>query len=75
MEVVDLLHVAEDDVLLVGDAWRNLLHAAGHLPQVGLTGRERERERVRHSAQTKSHSRGLIGVFCFSLPPDTHGDL
>lgn len=37
MKVIDVLHVAEDDVLLVGDAWRNLLHPVGHLPQVGLT--------------------------------------
>lgn len=37
VEVTDLLHVAEDDMLLVGDACRNLLHTAGHLPQVGLT--------------------------------------
>lgn len=42
VEVVDLLHVAEDDVLLVSDAWRNLLHAAGHLPQVGLKETHRE---------------------------------
>lgn len=38
VEVVDVLHVAEDDVLLVSDAHRNLLHAVGHLPQVVLTG-------------------------------------
>lgn len=38
VEVVDVLHVAEDDVFLVGDACRNLLHAVGHLPQVVLTG-------------------------------------
>lgn len=37
VKVIDVLHVAEDDVLLVGDAWRNLLHSVGHLPQVGLT--------------------------------------
>lgn len=36
VEVVDVLHVAEDDVLLAGDACRNLLHAVGHLPQVRL---------------------------------------
>lgn len=36
MEVVDVLHVAEDDVLLAGDARRNLLHTVGHLPQVRL---------------------------------------
>lgn len=36
MEVIDVLHVAEDDVLLACDAWRNLLHTVGHLPQVGL---------------------------------------
>lgn len=37
VEVIDVLHVAEDDVLLAGDAWRDLLHPVGHLPQVGLT--------------------------------------
>lgn len=32
MKVINVLHVAKDDMLLVGDAWRNLLHAVGHLP-------------------------------------------
>lgn len=36
VEVVNVLHVAEDDVLLAGDACRNLLHTVGHLPQVCL---------------------------------------
>lgn len=40
VEVADILHVSEDDVLLVGDARRNLLHPAGHLPQVRLTHRQ-----------------------------------
>lgn len=40
MKVIYVLHVAKDDMLLVGDAWRNLLHAVGHLPQVGLTDRQ-----------------------------------
>lgn len=40
VELVDLLHVPEDDELLVDDASWDLLHAAGHLPQVGLAGRD-----------------------------------
>lgn len=32
MKVINVLHVAKDDMLLVGDAWRNLLHTVGHLP-------------------------------------------
>lgn len=36
VELVDLQHVSEDHELLVHDAGRDLLHAAGHLPQVGL---------------------------------------
>lgn len=40
MELVDLLHVPEDDELLVDDAGRDLLHSAGHFPQVGLDGEE-----------------------------------
>ena len=36
VELVEVLHVAEDDVLLVDDPWGDLLHAAGHLPQVRL---------------------------------------
>lgn len=40
MKVIYVLHVAKDDMLLVGDAWRNLLHTVGHLPQVGLTDRQ-----------------------------------
>ena len=43
VELVEVLHVAEDDVFLVDDPWRNLLHPTGHLPQVRLE-RERERE-------------------------------
>lgn len=44
VEVPDILHVAEDDVLLVGDARRNLLHTAAHLPQVVLTHRHTDRQ-------------------------------
>lgn len=40
MKVIYVPHVAEDDLLLVGDSRRNLLHAVGHLPQVGLTDRQ-----------------------------------
>lgn len=40
MKVIYVLNVAKDDMLLVGDAWRNLLHTVGHLPQVGLTDRK-----------------------------------
>lgn len=36
VEFIEVLHVSKDDVLLVDDSWRNLLHPAGHLPQVGL---------------------------------------
>lgn len=36
MELIEVLHVPEDDVLLVDNARRNLLHTASHLPQVRL---------------------------------------
>lgn len=36
VEFIKVLHVSEDDVLLVDDSWRNLLDSAGHFPQVGL---------------------------------------
>lgn len=36
MKIVDLLDVAEDDVLFIKDPRGDLLHATGHLPQVGL---------------------------------------
>lgn len=36
MELVEVLHVPKDDVLLVDYSCRNLLHTAGHLPQVRL---------------------------------------
>lgn len=42
MELVDLLHVPEDDELLVHDAGRDLLYSAGHFPQVGLAGGNRD---------------------------------
>lgn len=38
MELVDFLHVPEDDELFVHDAGGDLLHPAGHFPQVGLPG-------------------------------------
>lgn len=40
MELIDLLHVSEDNELLVDNARWDLLHTAGHLPQVGLARRE-----------------------------------
>lgn len=36
VEFVKVLHVPEDDVLLVDDSRRNLLNSTGHFPQVGL---------------------------------------
>lgn len=36
VEIVDLLDVAKDDVLLIEDPRGDLLHTAGHFPQVGL---------------------------------------
>lgn len=51
VEVVDLLHVAKDDVLLVGDARRKFLHAVGHLPQVVLT-RQAEKQASEAGGQT-----------------------
>lgn len=36
VELVEVQHVAKDDVLFIDDAWRDLLNTAGHLPQVGL---------------------------------------
>ncbi len=41
VEFIEILHVSEDDVLLVDDSWRNLLNTAGHLPQVGLHGEKK----------------------------------
>ena len=40
VELKEVLHVPEDDVLLVDDPWRDLLHSTGHLPQIGLGGDE-----------------------------------
>lgn len=42
VEFIKVLHVSKDDVLLVEDPWRNLLHSTGHLPQVGLQWRKEE---------------------------------
>lgn len=36
MKLVEVLHVPKDDVFLVDYTRRNLLHTAGHLPQVRL---------------------------------------
>lgn len=36
MKLVEVLHVAKDNVFLVDNTRRNLLHTAGHLPQVRL---------------------------------------
>lgn len=44
VEFVEVLHVSEDDVLLVDDSWRNLLDSAGHLPQVGLCTERRRQD-------------------------------
>lgn len=41
MEFKEVLHVSEDDVLLVDDPWRNLLDSTGHFPQVGLHRKKR----------------------------------
>lgn len=67
MKVINVLHVAKDDMLLAGDAWRDLLHAVGHLPQVRLT-------------HTQAHSDScLFGLRAFQRvsfsPPDTPGGL
>lgn len=40
VELVDFLHVPEDDELFVDDARGDLLHPAGHFPQVGLPKKE-----------------------------------
>lgn len=36
VELVEVLHVAKDDVLFVDYAWWDLLNTTGHLPQVRL---------------------------------------
>lgn len=36
VELIDVLDVAEDDVVLVAEAGGDVLGAAGHLPQVRL---------------------------------------
>lgn len=36
VKIVDLLDVAKDDMLFIKDPRGDLLHAAGHFPQVGL---------------------------------------
>lgn len=50
VELVEILHVAEDDVFFVDDSRRDFLHAAAHLPQVRL---------VKHN--TTAHS-GQLGL-------------
>lgn len=42
MKLIDFLHVPEDNKLSVYDAGWDLLHPAGHFPQVRLAGREAE---------------------------------
>lgn len=42
MKLIDFLHVPEDNKLSVYDAGRDLLHPAGHFPQVRLVRREAE---------------------------------
>lgn len=51
VELVKVLHVPEDDVLLVDDPWRNLLHSAGHFPQVGLHSGNETPSANRHKAK------------------------
>lgn len=46
VKLVEVLHVSKDDVLLVDDARRNLLHTAGHLPQVCLGTSTQHRSRT-----------------------------
>lgn len=65
VEVVDVLHVAEDDVLLAGDARRNLLHTVGHLPQVRL------RNTITVSDLEELHFEGAQRAEGVSSPPDT----
>lgn len=36
VELIEVLHVAEYDVLFVDDPWWNLLHTARHLPKICL---------------------------------------
>lgn len=52
MELVDFLHVPEDDELFVDDAWGNLLHPTGHFPQVGLPKKEAKGFKKKKSTQT-----------------------
>lgn len=46
VELVEVLHVPKDDVLLVDNSSGNLLHAAGHLPQVRLQKDTSEKVRI-----------------------------
>lgn len=55
VEFVEVLHVSEDDVLLVDDSWRNLLHSAGHLPQVGLPRDNKKDEKKLPRQQILTH--------------------
>lgn len=36
VELIEVLHVTKNDMLFVDYPWRDLLHATGHLPQIGL---------------------------------------
>lgn len=56
MELIDLQHVSEDHELLVHDAGWDLLHAAGHFPQVGLPGGNRG---VRRKPAAKFQETGI----------------
>ena len=63
MKLIDFLHVPEDDELSVYDAGRNLLHPAGHFPQVRLAGREAQglQKNRQHAAKKQ---RFLASVIC-----------
>lgn len=72
MKVIYVLHVAKDDMLLVGNARRNLLHTIGHLQQVGLTDRQIQtcmKHIFFYFFFTQSISKGSFS------PPDTPGGL
>lgn len=36
MEFIQVLHIAEDDVLFVDDPWRDFLNTTGHFPEIRL---------------------------------------
>lgn len=53
MELIDFLHVPEDNELFVDNPRRDLLHTAGHLPQVGLARREQGLDKNQHQTSKK----------------------